>query len=47
MTDDTSFDELGPVDYAVVEFPGGREQLHRRDGQRTAGAGRRGNDPRD
>ena len=40
-------DELGPVDYVVVEFPAGSEQLHRRDGGGAARAGRRRHDPRD
>ena len=32
----TSLDELGPVDYVVVEFPAGCAELHRRDGRRAA-----------
>ena len=33
---DTDINLLGPVDYLVVEFPAGAEQLHRRDGERIA-----------
>ena len=44
---DTSLDELGPVDYVIVEFPEGQAQLHRRDGRRARHAGRGRNHPRD
>ena len=36
---DVSLDELGPVDYVVVEFPARREQFHGRDGRGAAGVG--------
>ena len=34
---DTDVDELGPVDYVVVEFPADRGELLGRDGERAVG----------
>ena len=31
----TDLDELGPVDFAVIEFPAGKRELHRRNGGRA------------